>query len=51
MSDQLMLSFQSDTHERAGQQLDHDGLSTTLLVHGRVSTQGPFSVTATICSK
>ncbi len=58
MSKQLMLTFQSDTYQSAWQQFDHDSfrgpLFTTLparFIHGRVKTQGPFSVTATICSK
>jgi hypothetical protein len=38
MSDQLMLSFQSDTHERTGQQLDNDSLGTALLALSHVRT-------------
>ncbi len=54
MSKQLVLTFQSDTYQGTGQQFDHNsfgGSLNCLATHGRVKTQGPLSVTATICSK
>lgn len=54
MSKQLVLTFQSDTYQRAGQQFDNNPFASSLYclgTHGRVKTQGPLSVTATICSK
>jgi len=40
--------FQLHFHDRARQQLDHNGLNR---YHGRVKTHGPSAVTATQCSK